>query len=323
VVLHGFVELLSKWGSAYVIPHRHVDIDSYACGLGLVELLRDAGLRADLLIPGDLSRELQIFANNLGLGLERGDYTGPRDAVILVDVSSGSQIGELIELWSSARYRVIVDHHSTHNLRGDLMILDEGATSCSEIVALMMMELGIKPKPHVAALLIGGILSDSGRLVRARPRTFEALAWLSNFFPYSQVVNALSRSMDWPERVARVKGVLRASAYRLGDDGILCISDVGAYEASVADALIKVGCNIVLVSSEHEDELRIIGRRDQRFSISLSRLMKSVGELLMGEGGGHDSAAVLLLKRPINPKLALGKVVEFIERELNLKIRPL
>ncbi|WP_243678318.1 hypothetical protein [Vulcanisaeta distributa] len=37
---------------------------------------------------------------------------------------------------------------------------------------------GFEPSIESATLLIGGILSDSGRLSRARPETFEVLAWL-------------------------------------------------------------------------------------------------------------------------------------------------
>jgi nanoRNase/pAp phosphatase (c-di-AMP/oligoRNAs hydrolase) len=186
------------------------------------------------------------------------------------------------------------------------------------------MRVGIEPTQRVATLLLGGILSDSGRLMRARPETFEALAWLSRRLgmPYSSVVNALSRPMDWPERVARVKGILRMSAYRFGDDGVLCVSSVDAYEASVADALIKVGCDVVLVSSRHGDELRLVGRHNQRFNLSLAKLMRKLGLALGGEGGGHDSAAVLVLSNN-EPRLVLSKLIGLIEEELSVKMRVL
>lgn len=311
--------LLENTQSACVITHRHADLDAYACGVAAKELMEYFGIKSRLVVPEDISIEVKNYISKVNIKPIHTNSCDISDLVILVDVSTLSQINELAQFISGKRI-LVIDHHVIHNINPTLSIVDSNATSCSEIVAMMFKELNIKPSKDASLLLLGGIISDSNRFTRARIETFEIMQWLLNNIDikYSDVLNALSIEMSFSERMARIKGMLRLRAYRLGDI-IACLSKVDAYESSLADLLIRTGCDIALIASEHDDEVRLIGRSTGKVSISLAVIFNEVAKYFGGEGGGHNAAAALSIMTKVDPWTVLTKTLTVIESKLGIK----
>ncbi len=229
--------MLRSTQRACIITHRHADLDAYACGgVATRELINRLGHDAFLVVPEGPSYSVKSFISKLGINYQGLDSCGELSLVFLVDVSTYAQLNEFRNIIGN-RPVVVIDHHEVHNIAPTVAFIDPDATSCSEIIAQIFRELGIEPSSEVATLLIGGILSDSGRLSRARPETFEVLAWLLRLAgrDYRDIVNAMIEEMTFPEKMARIKGLLRMRAYRFSDY-IVCLSNVNAYESSLADA---------------------------------------------------------------------------------------
>ena len=304
-----------------ILAHRHADLDSYACGVAVKELINKFGLNGLFVIPEGPSRSVKSFIEKLGIPHQSSSNCDETDLVFLVDVSTYAQLNEFRNLIGN-RPVVVVDHHEVRNIVPTVSFIDPSATSCSEIIAQVFRDLGIEPSSDVATLLIGGILSDSGRLSRARPSTFEVLAWLLRLAgrDYRDIVNAMAEDISFSERMARVKGLLRLRAYRAGDY-IICLSNVNAYESSLADVLIKSGCDIALVASEHDEEVRLFGRSNRRIAekISLAEVFNDLARYFNGEGGGHAMAAALSVKARIDPTTMLMKALNSIEQKLGIK----
>jgi len=315
--------LLQNTRKACVITHRHADLDAYACGVAVKEMLEKLGLMTNLIAPEGTSSIVKSFLTKLSINYVAKETCDPdNELVVLVDISTYSQINEYREL-IKGRNLVVIDHHAVHNIEPTLAIIDTEATSCSEIVALMLRDLGLEPSREVAELLIGGILSDSNRLSRARVSTFEVLAWLlrvSNV-DYQRVLGAMSTELSFSERMARVKGLLRMRAYRI-NELIICLSTVNAYESSLADTMLRAGCDLALVASEHDDEVRMIGRANKKFQniLSLAELFMELARYFNGEGGGHPTAAALSVRAKIDVWTLLLKALEGIEKKLGTKV---
>jgi nanoRNase/pAp phosphatase (c-di-AMP/oligoRNAs hydrolase) len=299
-----------------VITHRNADLDAYACGVAVKELLEKMGVQATLVIPEGVSQQVRLFLSRNSMRYLGGDScSGEGSLVILVDVSTLSQINELRGFIENRRV-VVIDHHEVHNVKPDLAIVDPLATSCSEIAALLFREAGFEPSIDTAKLLIGGIVSDSGRLSRARDLTFEVLAWLLRVsgVNYQELLNSMVTEAPFSERMARVKGLLRMRVYRI-DDLIICLSNVNAYESSLAETMIRAGCDLALVASEHDDEVRMIGRSSRRLQgvLSLADLFNELAQYFRGEGGGHSTAAALSVKAKVDVWTLLLKALEKVE----------
>ncbi len=192
------------------MTHRHADLDAYACGAATKELINKLGLNAALVIPEGPSYEVKTFITRLGINYQGLNNCDGADLIFLVDVSTYAQLNEFRNIIGD-RPMVVVDHHEVRNVVPTVSLVDPNATSCSEIIAWVFREFGIEPSTEIATLLIGGILSDSGRLSRARPETFEVLAWLLRLAgrDYREIVNAMIEEVTFSERMAKVKGLLR------------------------------------------------------------------------------------------------------------------
>lgn len=313
--------MLRNTRRACVITHRHADLDAYACGVAVRELITRFNLEVDLVIPEGPSHNVKSLLTRLNINYQGSDNCGEVDLVFLVDVSTYAQLNEFRHIISD-RPMVVIDHHEVHNVVPTISFIDPGATSCSEIAAQVLRGLGIEPSGDVATLLISGILSDSGRLSRARPETFEVLAWLLRLAgrDYRDIINAMTEEATFSERMARVKGLLRMRAYRAGDY-IICLSNVNAYESSLADTLIRSGCDIALVVSEHDGEMRLFGRGSKRIvdKVSLAEAFNDLAQYFNGEGGGHTMAAALSIKVRVDPMTILIKALNIIEQRLGIK----
>ncbi|GGI68712.1 phosphoesterase [Vulcanisaeta souniana JCM 11219] len=315
-------ELLRSTQRACVITHRHADLDAFACGFAAKELMNKLGLQAFLTIPEGLSHEVKTFLNKLNINYDNSNNCdASSDLIILVDVSTYAQLNEYREV-IGGKTVVIFDHHEVHNISPALAVINPSATSCSEVIAEVSRGLGVALSSDTATLLIGGILSDSGRLSRARPETFEVMAWLLKLSgrDYRDIINAMTEEISFSERMARIKGLLRMKAYRI-NDYIICLSNVNAYESSLADTMIRSGCDVALVASEHENEVRLIGRSNKRIleKLSLAEVFNGLAQYFNGEGGGHAMAAALSIKAKINTNTLLIKALNNIEQKLGDK----
>ncbi|WP_243670684.1 DHH family phosphoesterase [Vulcanisaeta sp. JCM 16161] len=85
--------------------------------------------------------------------------------------------------------------------------------------------------------------------------------------------------------------------------------------------LIKSGCDVALVVSEHDGETRLFGRSSKRIAerVSLAEVFNDLARYFNGEGGGHAMAAALSIKAKIDPTTILIKALGNIEERLGVK----
>lgn len=311
--------MLENTQGACVITHRHADLDAYACGAAVKELMEQMNIRSRLVVPEDVSVEVKNYMNRLGIKPMHVDSCDEAELAVLVDISTYSQINELVKYVEEKKV-LVIDHHAVHNINSTLSIVDKNATSCSEIISIIYRGFGMTPSKDIALLLLGGIISDSNRFARARSETFDIVHWLLSIAGanYGDIVSALSTELSFSEKMARIKGILRLRAYRLGET-VVCLSRVSAYESSLADLMLRAGCDIALVASDHNNEVRLIGRSTRKVSISLAEVFSEVARYFGGEGGGHDAAAALSIKSSVDLWTVLIKTLNAIESKLGVK----
>jgi nanoRNase/pAp phosphatase (c-di-AMP/oligoRNAs hydrolase) len=78
---------------------------------------------------------------------------------------------------------------------------------------------------------------------------------------------------------------------------IIVSSMVSSFEASACRALIDLGADVAIVSSNRKKGGRVSGRSTDAFhkrtGVSLAKVMEKVGLELDGSGGGHPTAATV------------------------------
>jgi nanoRNase/pAp phosphatase (c-di-AMP/oligoRNAs hydrolase) len=222
----------------------------------------------------------------------------------------------------------LIDHHIPQEPLGIYRgVVEPSASSTTELCVLMLEEVSIDiPSSWLANLLLSGILFDTRGLSMASIASIEAVRFLMmRGARISDALQMIRRAPEISERIARVKAMSRVRAYRAGGI-IVCITHVGAYEASAAQILIGVGCDLALVISERSDSMRIVARCSEDLcrnrgldEIILSDLTRIYG----GGWGGHRQAAVASIKSPGGFEEILGRILEILRGKLGERLRPL
>ena len=326
-------------GNTLIITHRNADFDAITSSLLIKHYLdKYAKCETRFAIPEGPDRPVKQFLQRLGIGIDYvEDFSKISEIefnnLILTDVSSTIQILDFSKLIEKCDNVILIDHHVVHDktlLQNKIVkFVNTDVTSCTEFI---LYELGfefINELPDwLTTLSIAAILTDSKKLSKANSITFQILSKLveKSRIKYEDIVNSIFvKVLPFDEKMARIKGILRLKAYRFSNDKVFCISHVSAHEASLARTLLEVGCDIVAIVSEHDDEFRIILRCKEIENISLAEFAKEFASKFNGFGGGHRTSAALSIKKQEELKLTLKKLINIcireMERYLNTKFK--
>lgn len=285
-----------------LLCHINADPDAVCAAFAFAQLLQQ--LRPNLSIeiaavqgPSRLSKSL---LNALPANLTMQPNIEAADVIVLLDTNTVQQLGE----WSERVKRsnaplVVIDHHASHpetERIAALSVSDEKASSTCEIVYDLFKEAEVDLKPHEAKALFLGIAFDTRHFVLASSATFKVIADLvDKGVKAEDTLPLLSLPMDLSERIARLKASRRIKLWRI-NDWLVAFSNVRAYQASAARALISLGAHVAVVAGQKGEKIQISMRASQDFhdstGIHLGKdIAKPLGEYLKGMGGGHSSSA--------------------------------
>jgi len=306
-----------------VVVHRNADPDAIASASAIAAYLSDLKNYNYIVLPEGLNRVSKRVIQAIGVKprlyntSELRVLHGITDIYIVLDASNPVQLGEAARYIANSEY-ILIDHHEPGQLvtRTRYKLVAK-TTSTSELVYLILKDCWYISREY-ATLLLAGILYDSRRFTYVDPLVFSIVDELINVWhaDYHLTLRALTRDMDFSERVARLKGSKRVKLLKHGDI-IVAVTHVSAHEASVANALIELGADAVFVVSEKEDGVRIVARANKEF-VDKTRLnlggyfMNAVAEKLGGSGGGHITAGVAVC-----PKKSFEEVYKTLIKILN------
>jgi len=330
------VEVLDEAGTSIVVTaHRNADPDALASAIAMRECVCKLGYDARLLLPEGMSQPTKRLVREvLGVEPEEVEDESPEEsaAAIVVDTASFEQLGKLAEFVRNIDLLVVIDHHESNKLveKASIAIHWPQARATSEIVYMSVEKvLGIELEKTTRTLLLAGIIYDTRHFVMANSTTLRVAADLMDVGANKdRALKALqSPSMEAPERIARLKAAQRMHVFR-ANDYLVTVTRVGAYEASVARALLDLGADIAIVLAERGAETRVIGRLKkhivERLNISLGAIMEELARLLGGGGGGHQQAAGATVKANYERTLeAIIQALKRLFREKGLQLEPL
>jgi nanoRNase/pAp phosphatase (c-di-AMP/oligoRNAs hydrolase) len=222
------------------------------------------------------------------------------DLIILLDTNTIEQLGELTEtVAQSVAPLIVIDHHAAHPetlKKAALTIIEDKVSSNCEVVYKLFKQTKTKPNLNEATALFLGIAFDTRHFVLGSASTFEVIVELCHAgVNPQQTLPLLSLPMDMSERIARIKACKITKIFKT-KDWIIAFSQVSAYEASAARALVDMGAHAVAVAGQKNGRVEISLRCTRDFNketgIHLGvDIAQPLGEYLQGMGGGHAAAA--------------------------------
>lgn len=322
-----------RFRRALILCHRHADADAYCAASSLYFLLKRLrrGIDVEVAAPSGFSAVAKRIAERFKTNIKENPDLHDKDIIIVVDTGNL----ELLEGWAedfrrTKAMKVFVDHHPlSSSVKGipDRLIVDEGATSTSEIVYRIFRAHGTGAGRKVARILLTGILADSQHLTIANSSTISVVQELLKEGASLDLARGLlTFRRDPSEVIARFKGALRLKVYRLGN-WFYSTTEVGSFHASLARMLVDVGADVAMAFGEVEGEARACFRSSRNFySESKIHLGKDVAEKLAtmvrdGVGGGHPTAASLTAK--VKGWEILEGSLALLERMTGTKAQPI
>ena len=298
------IELIENRKAQLVVLlcHLNADPDAIGAAFALAQLLQR--LKPEVNIEMAAAQGPSRLSNSMLSALPAKLTMQPRieeaDMIILLDTNTVQQLGEWSDRVKAAKAALIViDHHASHpqtENMATLSVADEKASSTCEIVYRLYKEAQIDLTPIEAKALFLGIAFDSRHFVLASSATFKVVADLVDAgVKAEETLSLLSLPMDPSERIARLKASKRLKLIKVGD-WLIAFSNVSAYQASAARALISLGAHVAVVAGESGGKLQMSLRATQDFyektRVHMGKdIAKPLGEHLKGMGGGHALSA--------------------------------
>jgi len=300
---------------AIVLCHRNADVDAYCSAYAVTSFLKQINPRVSVSVasPKGLSKLTRRVQDKFRVDLTESPNISEADLIVVVDTGDLSLLeGWGDELKSSKSTKVFIDHHPlTKSIKSiaDLLLIDEKASSCNEIVYEIFKAKKVKLTREVAQALLTGILFDSQHLTIADCRTIKIVAELCKSASLTFSKELLETPRSVPEIIARVKAVKRLTAYR-AKDWIIAITNVSSFQASVANSILDLGADVAFALGGRGDEVRGSLRSTQSFYSNTNvhlgiDIAQKLASILKGKGGGHPTAASLTSSCTIDETISL------------------
>ncbi|MDQ0220071.1 bifunctional oligoribonuclease/PAP phosphatase NrnA [Peribacillus cavernae] len=188
-----------------IIIHRHVrpDPDAYGSQCGLGEILKTSFPEKNIYLAGKQEESLNYLKRLDTIS----DDTYKGALVIVCDTANTARICD--RRYTQGDKLIKIDHHPNEDPYGDLLWVDEDASSTSEMIYefyLSGKDKGLKMSDEAARLLFAGIVGDTGRFLFASTteKTFSYAGELIQYdFSRPELFNGM---YDVDENITRLNG---------------------------------------------------------------------------------------------------------------------
>ena len=296
--------LLAGAGRVLLVPHVEPDPDALGSALALGLALRRRGADVQICWGGTGAdappRPPDVVAHLPGLDLLVGveqAWADP-DVLAVVDSSSPDRLGVLVDRAGRAGTVLVVDHHASGEVFGDVRVVEPSESATVVLVAELLEALGADLDAELAAPLLLGLVTDTGSFSHASttpPAHRLAARLLETGVDASAVRSTLRAPEPFAVVVAGARAVAAArlhpgAAAGLGavctwverDDALDVLGTTRASERALATLRGVGGADVTVVVRPLEDGWAVSSRS------RVSDVGAACGAL---GGGGHARAA--------------------------------
>lgn len=283
-----------------LITHVGADTDAIA-SVGALALFLSRKNSVQIAIPEHISANAKSLARKSGVEYSISPSLGKADCIIMVDFNSWEMLGEMGQKVKDFKgEKFLLDHHTKSKQKiapEKNSWVEEGAVASAMLVYKWFKKSNIPIDKKTASLIAAGITADSANFLIADAETFSVMAEMlkKSGKKFSEIISLLRVERDFSEKIAMLKAAKRSRLFKLGNY-IVAISDVGAFEADSATALIKLGADLSFAGDAEKGKIRISGRASQKIlkesGIDLAKhVFQPLCNHFKGDGGGHPGAA--------------------------------
>ncbi len=310
-------EILNKINEAkniVILTHENPDGDAVGTSLALYMALKNLKKKVDLIIP-EYPRVFNCLPQ-----IKNIKKSGKKEyeLAISVDVASINQLNGWARYFENAKYRIVIDHHSSNAMFGDLNYVDMSSPACSQVMYVLFRYYNWEITCDIGTCLMAGIITDTGgfQYSGVSKETFEIASNL-----LSQGVNISKLYKQLLETHTKTSVQLRKIAlnrmeflekgkitftYITREDEKSINAESGDHEGIVNEGRNIEGVEVSIFLHEKENGFKVSLRSNDYVNVS--------DVCLMFGGGGHIKAAGATMQG--TPEQIKEKLVREIKRQL-------
>ena len=275
-----------------ILTHNNPDGDAIGSRLAEYTALKNVGKNVEIIIP-ELPRIFNFLPNAEDIKKEGSKEI--YDLAISLDCATLKLLNGWSNYFEDAKFRVVIDHHSTNAMYGDLNYVDLSAPACSQVLYSLFNYYNVEITPEIGTCLMTGIITDTGgfQYSGVSRETFEIAADLLDsgvnisriykkvFSTHTKGNFALRKiALD---RMELVEDGKVSFTYITREDEENVNAETGDYEGIVDEGRNIEGVEVAIFLHEVKDGFKVSTRANEYVNVS--------DVCLMFGGGGHPRAA--------------------------------
>lgn len=309
------LKCIKKSKNIVIVTHENPDGDAVGSSLAMYHVLKGLKKNVDIIIP----EYAKCFNELPGIDEVIKESDKVYDLAISLDAATDKLLNVWVKYFREADQRIVIDHHSTNTMFGDINYVDLSAPACAQVVYMLIKHYRWKITPEIGTCIMAGIITDTGgfQYSGVSRDTFNIAAELLDAGVniskvYKKVFDTKTKSSFELRRIALdrmefLEDDKIAFTYITNEDERKVNAGVGDYEGIVSEGRSIEGVEVSIFLHE---------LKDGEFKISLrSNSYVNVSDVcIMFGGGGHIRAAGA--KMTADPLVIRDKVVNEVKRQL-------
>lgn len=148
-----------KANDIIILTHNNPDGDAIGSSLAVYAVIKQMNKNVQIVIP-ELPRLFSFlpYADEIKKEGDKKSY----DLAIALDCATIKLLNGWSNYFEDAKKSIVIDHHSTNSMYGDLNYVDLSAPACSQVLYSMFRYDNIEITPEIGTCLMTGIITDTG-----------------------------------------------------------------------------------------------------------------------------------------------------------------
>lgn len=150
---------INKANSIVILTHKNPDGDAIGSSLATYHCLKNIGKNVDLIIP-EIPRAFNILP-----GIENAKKESDvksYDLAISLDAATIKLLNGWSNYFDDAKMKVVIDHHSSNSMYGDLNYVDPSSPACAQTLYEMLQYYNFEINVDIGSCIMAGIITDTG-----------------------------------------------------------------------------------------------------------------------------------------------------------------
>lgn len=158
MTLDEILEQIKNAESIVILTHETPDGDAIGSSLAMSLAIKDLGKNVDVIIP-EYPRTFAFLpdAENIRKESDIKNY----DLAISLDCATFKRLAEN-EYFENAKTKIVIDHHGSNTMYGDLNFVNPVSPACCEILAEIFQYYNIEITKNIGTCILTGIITDTG-----------------------------------------------------------------------------------------------------------------------------------------------------------------